>query len=397
MTAALGSSGASAGGPSGGPSSSRSDIRGSQPAAGAGTPMRSAASASGTGVLAASTRIGADTGSVGRRRRRPGKAASTVPIAISSPPTHSHRRIGLTARRSVTCSSAAGDGLSEGQVDVLREAGPHRRRGDVVAPGLVELEGRRVDLPPSIWMRAFRIAAAGGVLEHLVDQLERVAAERRAARRAPAGSRRPAVARLRGEGHGDDDHAEVHDHAAVGPPDAGPASPAGGWPARAGAAPSRRRSRRARRRPAAPTPSAPSSTATTSAPTPHHAGQNSRSRSSSVDALRHGSTGRDRHQEQQGEADRRGHAVEVRARPTDDAAVLQRLDEQREHGAEQHDEGEHARTARCWRGTRPPGESGESIAPGERSRSPRQPISAERHDDDEAEERRAGRRRSGRR
>ena len=57
-------------------------------------------------------------------------------------------------------------------------------------------------------------------------------------------------------------------------------------------------------------------------------------------ALRHGSTGRDGHQEQQGEADRRRQPVEVR-RADDGAAVLQRLDEQREHRAEQDDEGEH--------------------------------------------------------
>ncbi len=46
------------------------------------------------------------------------------------------------------------------------------------------------------------------------------------------------------------------------------------------------------------------------------------------------------HEEQQGQADRRRQPVEVR-RADDGAAVLQRLDEQREHRAQQDDEGEH--------------------------------------------------------
>ena len=51
----------------------------------------------------------------------------------------------------------------------------------------------------------------------------------------------------------------------------------------------------------------------------------------------------DRHQEQQGEADRHGHLIEVRIADRDRATV-DRLDDQREDGAEQHHErkaGEH--------------------------------------------------------
>ena len=73
--------------------------------------MRSGASASVTGALPASTRTGAETGSVGRRRRRPGNAARTVPAATSSPPTQSHTVMGISRTPKVTWSSAAEDGL----------------------------------------------------------------------------------------------------------------------------------------------------------------------------------------------------------------------------------------------------------------------------------------------
>ena len=92
----------------------------------------------------------------------------------------------------------------------------------------------------------------------------------------------------------------------------------------------------------------------------------------------------DRHQEQQGQPDRRRQPVEVR-RADDGAAVLQRLDEQREHRAEQDDEGEHR----------------EQHVVGEERALPRQrrvdgagraqavtapPDQGQRHGDDEAEE-----------
>ena len=51
--------------------------------------------------------IGADTGSVGRRRRRPGKAASRVPTAIRPPPIHNHTMSGLTNTRIVASVSPA--------------------------------------------------------------------------------------------------------------------------------------------------------------------------------------------------------------------------------------------------------------------------------------------------
>ena len=47
----------------------------------------------------------------------------------------------------------------------------------------------------------------------------------------------------------------------------------------------------------------------------------------------------DRHEEQQGQPDRHGHAVEV-GHADRDAVAVDRLDQQREHRAEQHDEGE---------------------------------------------------------
>ena len=50
---------------------------------------------------------GADTGSIGRRRR-PGKAASTVPMAMMAAPTHSHSTNGTTRTVSVVVPSASG-------------------------------------------------------------------------------------------------------------------------------------------------------------------------------------------------------------------------------------------------------------------------------------------------
>jgi hypothetical protein len=55
--------------------------------------------------------MGAETGSVGRRRRRPGKAARKVPTATNSPPTQSHNVMGISRTPKVTWSSAADDGL----------------------------------------------------------------------------------------------------------------------------------------------------------------------------------------------------------------------------------------------------------------------------------------------
>ena len=130
-------------------------------------------------------------------------------------------------------------------------------------------------------------------------------------------------------------------------------------------------------------------TATTSAAAPHHAGQNSRSRSSSPLALRHGSTGATAIRNSSSDADRHRQAVEVR-RADGDLPVLQRLDDAA--GTRVPSSTTNANTVNSTLLARnaPSRDTGESIAPGERSRSPRQAISAERHDDDEAEERRAG-------
>ena len=51
-------------------------------------------------------------GSVGRRRPRPGNAASTVPTATSEPPIHSHRLSGMRRTPKVTVGSSAVAGLT---------------------------------------------------------------------------------------------------------------------------------------------------------------------------------------------------------------------------------------------------------------------------------------------
>ena len=78
----------------------------------------------------------------------------------------------------------------------------------------------------------------------------------------------------------------------------------------------------------------------TSAPAPHHAGQNSALAEQLGARLAPRQHRGDGHEEQERQADRRREPVEVR-RTDDRPAVLQRLDEQREDGAEQDDEGEH--------------------------------------------------------
>ena len=121
-------------------------------------------------------------------------------------------------------------------------------------------------------------------------------------------------------------------------------------------------------------PSAPSSTGTTMQATPRQAGQNRRWRSSSVDALRHGSTG--------------AMAISVRrARPS---GVVMRskngrpTDSRRSCSASTTSGNTvpssttkaKSEKSRLLARNAPSRESGESIDPGDRSRSPRQPISA---------------------
>jgi hypothetical protein len=119
-------------------------------------------------------------------------------------------------------------------------------------------------------------------------------------------------------------------------------------------------------------PSAPTATATANARAPHHAGQNSRSRSSSWDALRHGSTG----------------ATAIR----NSSAIPIGIDRRSKYGApttvrrlssasmisgntvpSSTTKAKIANTTLLARNA-PSRESGESITPGERSRSPRHAI-----------------------
>ena len=79
--------------------------------------------------------------------------------------------------------------------------------------------------------------------------------------------------------------------------------------------------------------------AITSVSAPAQAGINSRSRSTSTARGPPRQHRPDRHEEQQRDADRHAEAGEVRL-AHGDLLVLQRLDEQREHGAGEHDERE---------------------------------------------------------
>ena len=120
-------------------------------------------------------------------------------------------------------------------------------------------------------------------------------------------------------------------------------------------------------------PSAPSSTGTTRQATPRQAGQNRRVRSNSVDALRHGRTG----------------AMAINVRSASPSGVVMRSKKGRPT------ESRRSCSASTTSGNTVPSsttkantanstllarkaasrESGESIVPGERSRSPRQPMS----------------------
>ena len=151
-----------------------------------------------------------------------------------------------------------------------------------------------------------------------------------------------------------------------------PRSPGGGWPARAGAGPSRRRSRPSPKASSDPTPRAPSSAATSREATPIQAGQSSRWRSSSPDALRHGSTG--------------AIAISVsRARPSGSVIrsknggpteICWSRSASTISGKTVPSSTTKANTANSTLLARnaPSREIGESMVPGERSRSPRQPI-----------------------
>ena len=81
-------------------------------------------------VVAGPSSTGADTGSVGRRRR-PGKAARTVPSAITPPPIQSQITSGWTMTRTMTGVVVGSSGSAEQrEVHVVGEPGAHRRRAD---------------------------------------------------------------------------------------------------------------------------------------------------------------------------------------------------------------------------------------------------------------------------
>ena len=173
------------------------------------------------------------------------------------------------------------------------------------------------------------------------------------------------------------------------------ASPGGGWRARAGDPPTRRRTRRGRTPRAAPSRRRRRRRRSPARRAPHQAGQNRRVRSSSVDALRHGSTGatpiRNSSISPIGCDSRSKYGA-----PTSVWRSCERLDEQREQRAEQHDERPHREQHVV--GEERPLTRQRRVDRAGRS----QPVAAprdqpERHDDDDAEEREQPRARPGRR
>ena len=152
------------------------------------------------------------------------------------------------------------------------------------------------------------------------------------------------------------------------------ASPAVGWRARADATPIRRRTRRAPNATSGAHPSAPAATATANASTPHHAGQNNRSRSSSCDALRHGSTGataiRNSNAMPIGSDSRSKYGAPTTVRRLSSASMIS--------GNTVPSSTMKAKIANTTLLARnaPSRDTGESITPGDRSRSPRHAIIA---------------------
>ena len=114
--------------------------------------------------------------------------------------------------------------------------------------------------------------------------------------------------------------------------------------------------------------------ATTSAPAPHHAGQNSRSRSSSMLALRHGSTGATAMRNSRA----RPIGVESRSKYGAPTTVRRSCSASTSSGNTVPSRTTNANTVNSTLLARnaPSRETGESIAPGERSRSPRHPMRA---------------------
>ena len=93
-------------------------------------PRRRPRGGASAGACLVARATGADTGSIGLRRR-PGKAASTVPSAMTRPPIHSHMTSGWTTTRTPTVWPASSSGArTQRQVHVLDRRGRHRRRAD---------------------------------------------------------------------------------------------------------------------------------------------------------------------------------------------------------------------------------------------------------------------------
>ena len=104
---------------------------------------------------------------VGRaRRRRPGKAASTVPIAMTAPPIHSQSTSGIDAHRRAW-SVAVGVGLAlEREVDVARAGRSSPRASPIVCPmpGTAAAAGEYTG-PPSMRMSALQRRHFAGVVD----------------------------------------------------------------------------------------------------------------------------------------------------------------------------------------------------------------------------------------
>ena len=208
-------------------------------------------------------------------------------------------------------------------------------------------------------------------------------------RNSPGGRRR----RLAANADGDEHHAEVHDHAAVGPTDeAAPALAAGGEHelAQRGTGGEPAEAEREQRGEARGRRAATASTSAAGAG-PRRPEQ-PRGAAARADALRHGSTGATAMRN----SSARPIGIVMRSkygRADRDAVAVERLDEQREHRAEQHDERERGEQHVVGE-ERALARDGESMRPGERRRSPRQPMSPTDDDHDQREEARAASARS---
>ncbi len=121
-------------------------------------------------------------------------------------------------------------------------------------------------------------------------------------------------------------------------------------------------------------PSAPTTTASPSAPAPHHAGQNNRSRSNSVEALRHGSTGATAIMNSKAMPI----GIESRSKYGAPTTVRRSCSASTSSGYTVPSSTTNANTVNSTLLARnaPSRETGESIAPGDRRRSPRHAMSA---------------------